>query len=461
MCFEIAEQEEIAKTKALRELLTWDGLTKMKYTWRVAMETLTLCLVGDLRKDLERKMEKKLSTIKSYSLWLPYFRFRCIRAYVSYDFLQVIMLEYLQSLSGFCTGDDFPFEWSSLEQLRVREWPKMKILAAVATTSSGIQSTPTLKELVFDYFEKIPLHGMVLNQFVQIHFKTEKFSLMLSYDYLPDEESKSCLLLCVLFPEEANVSVEILVRFDSEKLEEHLSHIYSFCTGRSTLKTSTSAAPSRKAQAAFEERSENQLTLSRWKLCQTLPSVIAMDRNQVPQGLTPEEFSELDSLIRTYHTFEPKPNTCISLITQHIDAPSDVVWPLVRSFDSPQKYKHFIKSCNMTGDGGVGSIREVTVVSGLPASTSTERLEILDDEKHILSFRVVGGEHRLNNYRSVTSVNEFNKDGKVYTIVLESYVVDIPEGNTGGDTKMFVDTVVKLNLQKLGVVAMASLHGHE
>ena len=110
----------------------------------------------------------------------------------------------------------------------------------------------------------------------------------------------------------------------------------------------------------------------------------------------------------------------------------------------------------MRGDGGIGSIREVTVVSGIPASTSTERLEMLDDEKLILSFRVVGGEHRLNNYRSVTSVNEFNKEGKVYTIVLESYIVDIPEGNTGEDTKMFTDTVVKLNLQKLGVVARAS-----
>ncbi|CAB4296684.1 unnamed protein product [Prunus armeniaca] len=118
----------------------------------------------------------------------------------------------------------------------------------------------------------------------------------------------------------------------------------------------------------------------------------------------------------------------------------------------------------MKGDGGVGSIREVTVVSGLPASTSTERLEILDDEKHIISFRVVGGEHRLNNYRSVTSVTEFvgGRDGgsdQVYSIVLESYVVDIPEGNTGEDTKMFVDTVIKLNLQKLGVVAMNSAHG--
>ena len=87
---------------------------------------------------------------------------------------------------------------------------------------------------------------------------------------------------------------------------------------------------------------------------------------------------------------------------------------------------------------------------------------MLDDEKHILSFKVMGGEHRLKNYRSVTSVNEFNEEGgKVYTLVLESYIVDIPEGNTGEDTKMFVDTVVKLNLQKLGVVAAAALHGQD
>ncbi|KAB2628010.1 abscisic acid receptor PYL2-like [Pyrus ussuriensis x Pyrus communis] len=181
-----------------------------------------------------------------------------------------------------------------------------------------------------------------------------------------------------------------------------------------------------------------------------------------PYGLTLAEFSELENLIDTYHKFEPSPNTCTSLITQKIEAPAQQVWPLVRSFDSPQRYKHFIKSCNMKGDGGVGSIREVTVVSGLPASTSTERLEILDDEKHIISFRVVGGEHRLNNYRSVTSVNEFvnckgeEGDNQVYSIVLESYVVDIPEGNTEEDTKMFVDTVIKLNLQKLGVATMAA-----
>ncbi|KAK6273879.1 hypothetical protein POUND7_010962 [Theobroma cacao] len=187
-----------------------------------------------------------------------------------------------------------------------------------------------------------------------------------------------------------------------------------------------------------------------------------MDSSQtLPQGLTREEYAELKPLIDTYHKFEPTPSTCTTLVTQRIDAPAQAVWPFIRSFENPQKYKHFIKSCNMSGDGSVGSIREVTVVSGIPASTSTERLEILDDEKHILSFRVVGGEHRLRNYKSVTSVNEFHKGGKVYTIVLESYIVDIPDGNTGEDTKMFVDTVVKLNLQKLGVVAMASLQGHD
>ncbi|KAE8700391.1 Abscisic acid receptor PYL3 [Hibiscus syriacus] len=187
-----------------------------------------------------------------------------------------------------------------------------------------------------------------------------------------------------------------------------------------------------------------------------------MDRSggQPPySGLTVEEYAALAPLIEEYHKLEPTPNTCTSLITQRIDAPADVVWPFVRNFENPQKYKHFIKSCNMrSGDGGVGSVREVTVVSGPPASTSTERLELLDDEKHVLSFSVVGGEHRLRNYKSVTSVNEFEKEGKAYAIVLESYIVDIPQGNTGEDTKIFVDTVVKLNLQKLGILAMGSLH---
>ena len=119
-------------------------------------------------------------------------------------------------------------------------------------------------------------------------------------------------------------------------------------------------------------------------------------------------------------------------------------------FDELQTYKHVIRGCSMTGDGTVGSTREVRVVSGLPAERSTERLEILDDACHVLSFTVVGGDHRLKNYRSFTSLHRIcdveEKDG---ALVIESYVVDVPEGNSADDTCLFVDTIVKCNLQSL------------
>ena len=73
------------------------------------------------------------------------------------------------------------------------------------------------------------------------------------------------------------------------------------------------------------------------------------------------------------------------------------VWSLVRRFDEPQKYKPFVSRCIVQGGGlGVGTLREVNVKSGLPATTSTERLEQLDDHERILGVRIVGGDHRLN-----------------------------------------------------------------
>ncbi|KAE8670591.1 Binding,calmodulin binding, putative isoform 1 [Hibiscus syriacus] len=51
----VQEHEEIAKTKTLEDLLTWDDLAKMKYTWSVAMETLRMNppLLGSFRKVLK------------------------------------------------------------------------------------------------------------------------------------------------------------------------------------------------------------------------------------------------------------------------------------------------------------------------------------------------------------------------------------------------------------------------
>ncbi|RDY06229.1 hypothetical protein CR513_09820 [Mucuna pruriens] len=48
----LQEQEEIAKSKPSGEALTWEDLSKMKYTWRVAMETLRMFppIFGGFRK---------------------------------------------------------------------------------------------------------------------------------------------------------------------------------------------------------------------------------------------------------------------------------------------------------------------------------------------------------------------------------------------------------------------------
>lgn len=68
----------------------------------------------------------------------------------------------------------------------------------------------------------------------------------------------------------------------------------------------------------------------------------------------------------------------------------------MRRFDEPQKYKPFVSRCVVAeGNLEIGSLREVDVKSGLPATTSTERLELLDDDQHIFSIRIIGGDHRL------------------------------------------------------------------
>ncbi|KAF8053533.1 hypothetical protein N665_1403s0002 [Sinapis alba] len=163
-----------------------------------------------------------------------------------------------------------------------------------------------------------------------------------------------------------------------------------------------------------------------------------------------------DTTAARFHTHEVGPNQCCSAVIQEISAPISTVWSVVRHFDNPQAYKHFLKSCSVIdGDGGnVGSLRQVHVVSGLPAASSTERLDILDDERHVISFSVVGGDHRLSNYRSVTTLHSSPISGTV--VVVESYVVDVPPGNTKEETCDFVDVIVRCNLQSLAKIAESS-----
>lgn len=161
--------------------------------------------------------------------------------------------------------------------------------------------------------------------------------------------------------------------------------------------------------------------------------------------------------IERFHKHQPTDYQCSSIVMNHIKAPTDIVWSLVRRFDEPQKYKPFVSRCTVLGDVGIGigSVREVDVKSGLPATTSTERLERLDEEEHILGIKIVGGDHRLKNYSSVITVHPEIIDGRgaAGTMVIESFLVDVPEGNTRDDTAYFVNALINCNLKALAVVS--------
>ncbi|KAF2537342.1 hypothetical protein F2Q68_00021553 [Brassica cretica] len=159
--------------------------------------------------------------------------------------------------------------------------------------------------------------------------------------------------------------------------------------------------------------------------------------------------------IRRHHKHElERENQCSTTLVKHINAPVHIVWSLVRRFDEPQKYKPFISRCVVKGNMEIGTVREVDVRSGLPATRSTERLELLDDHEHILSIRIVGGDHRLKNYSSVISLHpETIEGGRIGTLVIESFVVDVPEGNTKDETCYFVEALIKCNLKSLADIS--------
>ncbi|KAL0560339.1 hypothetical protein IC582_000740 [Cucumis melo] len=158
--------------------------------------------------------------------------------------------------------------------------------------------------------------------------------------------------------------------------------------------------------------------------------------------------------IQRHHNHNPTHDQCSSAIFKHIKAPVHLVWSLVRSFDRPQRYKPFVSRCVVRGNSlGIGSLREVDVKSGLPATTSTERLELLDDEEHILGVKIVGGDHRLRNYSSIITVHPEVIDGRPGTLVVESFIVDVPEGNTKEETCFFVHSLINCNLKSLADVS--------
>lgn len=59
----------------------------------------------------------------------------------------------------------------------------------------------------------------------------------------------------------------------------------------------------------------------------------------------------------------------------------------------------------------------------------------------------------LQNYSSILSVHPEIIEGRPGTIVIESFVVDVPEGNTKDETCYFVEALIKCNLKSLAEVS--------
>lgn len=57
------------------------------------------------------------------------------------------------------------------------------------------------------------------------------------------------------------------------------------------------------------------------------------------------------------------------------------------------------------------------------------------------------------NYSSTISLHPETIEGRAGTLVIESFVVDVPEGNTEEETSFFVGALIKCNLTSLADVS--------
>lgn len=150
------------------------------------------------------------------------------------------------------------------------------------------------------------------------------------------------------------------------------------------------------------------------------------------------------------------PIKCSFSIEQVINAPIEVVWSIVRQFDNPKAYRMFIGECSSTStSNAVGSFRHIAFVTDFPSTVSIERLDDLNEEKHVMVYSVVGGDHtcRLPNYQGMISVKEKCSGGQRRTIVTEKYTVYVPEDSNAEETRYLVDTLVGFNLKSLARIA--------
>lgn len=55
----------------------------------------------------------------------------------------------------------------------------------------------------------------------------------------------------------------------------------------------------------------------------------------------------------------------------------------------------------------------------------------------------------MQNYSSIVSVHPEVSEGRHWSMVIESFVVDVPQENTKDETCTFVEALIKCNLKSL------------
>ncbi|KAJ0970812.1 hypothetical protein J5N97_018771 [Dioscorea zingiberensis] len=100
----------------------------------------------------------------------------------------------------------------------------------------------------------------------------------------------------------------------------------------------------------------------------------ASEMDEIPAGLTVEEYAELKPTIEAHHQYRVGPGRCSSLLAQRVKAPAARVWAVVRRFDRPQVYKHFIRSCSIPGGSEirVGCLRKIYILDGMLAFVTSD-----------------------------------------------------------------------------------------
>ncbi|KAL3522486.1 hypothetical protein ACH5RR_015320 [Cinchona calisaya] len=79
-------------------------------------------------------------------------------------------------------------------------------------------------------------------------------------------------------------------------------------------------------------------------------------------------------------------------------------------------------------------------------------IDRLDDDLHIMVISIIEGDQRLENYQSTTTLHQDDVGESDQTVVIESFVVDVPPDSCEMDTCLFADTLIRFNISSLAKI---------